>query len=89
MEEFATHSNLNSRVNLDDNICNSLQIEFVRRKKGGAIGSGEPLPMAASVSSTVICCHRLVLESVIPVLAVVTISATGEDERTYDERNYD
>ena len=69
--------------------CKLLQIEFVRRKKGGAIGSGEPPPMAASVSSTVICCHRLVLESVIPVLAIVTISTTGEDERTYDERNHD
>ena len=69
--------------------ANHCRLSLLKERKGGAIGSGEPPPMAASVSSTVICCHRLVLESVIPVLAVVTISTTGEDERTYDERNHD
>ena len=62
---------------LDNSISNC---ELEERK--GEPGSGEPLPVAASVSSTVIRCQRLVLESVIPVLAFVTISATGEDECT-------
>ena len=41
--------------------------------------SGEPLLMAASVFYTV-CLAFAILGSVIPVFAVVIVSATGEDE---------
>ncbi len=58
------------------------QVEFLSKKRmgGGAIESGEPLSMAASVSSTVICCQRLDFGSIIPVFAFSTFSTTGEDE---------
>ena len=83
---------INSKPKL--NLCkyrldNSISNCELEERKGGATGSGEPLPVAASVSSTVIRCQRPVLESVIPVLAFVTISATGEDECTDYERNHD
>jgi len=50
--------------------------------------SGEPLSMAASVSSTVFAVRTQGLGSVIPVLAVFTISTTGEDECTDNECYY-
>ena len=50
--------------------------------------SGEPLSMAASVSSTVFAVRTQGLESVIPVLAVFTFSTTGEDECTDNECYY-
>ena len=58
------------------------------RKKGGAMEGGEPLSMAASVSSTVFAVRTQVLGSVIPVLAVFTFSTTGEDECTDNECYY-
>ena len=43
--------------------------------------SGEPLSMAASVSSTVLLSKLSYLEgSIIPVFAVFTFSTTGEDK---------
>jgi len=52
-------------------------------KRGGTEGSGEPLPSVILYIQTCISTGFYCSGSVIPILAFVTFSTTGEDEGAY------